>query len=186
MKPPAPIDGGTRRRGAISQSQFKGWRQRHRQLHFSQHSNMTDDFSSMAEANKHSSRNNPNAVSENVHVTVAVPPSAQEMSVVGPLMGVFEDLIKSSTPQVPPMAASHANISSRPVRSKKSRVNDTDSGTAPKRRKGKTSSDDQRWSKRFTWPDEVRSLIGGYFFSDIYSADLNFLIQFELFRFLAS
>ena len=159
MKPPAPIHGAQARRRmeSTSQSQFKGWRQRHRQLHFSQHSKMTDDFSSTAQAHKHSSRNNPNAVGENIHGTVAVPPSTQEMSVVGPLMGVFEDLIKSSTPQVPPMAASnHGNISSRPIRSKKSRLNDTDSGTAPKRRKGKTSSDDQRWSKRFTWPDEVR------------------------------
>ena len=133
---------------------------------FSVGSKMADDNNSMATGNNKPAMMNATAVAENTHGrngTTAVPQSAQERSVVGPLMGVFEDLIKSSTPQVPPLSTSNpmgvkrgSDSDSRPMRSKKSRLNDSDSSTAPKRRKGKTSTDDQRWSKRFTWPDEVR------------------------------
>jgi len=165
---PTPDDSGVgtggKRHPTTSNSQFKGWRKRHRQVLFSVGSKMADDNNSMADNNKPAMMN---AVAENTHGrngTTAVPQSAQEKSVVGPLMGVFEDLIKSSTPQVPPLSTSNpmgvkrgSDSDSRPMRSKKSRLNDSDSSTAPKRRKGKTSTDDQRWSKRFTWPDEVRT-----------------------------
>jgi hypothetical protein len=150
--------------GRTVKSQFKGWRNRHRhrQLQLlSAASNMTDN-NSMAADNNNPAMMNATAVAVNTHGGNGpndVPQSSQEKSVVGPLMGVFEDLIKSSTPQVPPLVGKRGSdtMDSRQMRSKKSRATDSDSSTAPKRRKGKTSTDDQRWSKRFTWPDEVRT-----------------------------
>ena len=173
MKPALAMDDNSRgpgagRRGVTSNSQFKGWRKRHRQVNFFSvgSKNMADGNDNLmaADQDNNPAMMNATAVAENTHRgsgTTAVPQSTQEKSVVGPLMGVFEDLIKSSTPQVPPLSASNPMGSkrgsdSRAMRSKKSRLNDSDSSSAPKRRKGKTSTDDQRWSKRFTWPDEVR------------------------------
>jgi hypothetical protein len=134
-----------------NKSQFDGWRNRYRQLP------LIAAGSKIMESEHHNTSMNADVVGNN-----NVPPSTQEKSVVGPLMGVFEDLIKSSTPQVPPLPPINgggkrsATIDSgRQMRSKKPRYNDADNTTAPKRRKGKTSSDDVRWSKRFTWPDEV-------------------------------
>lgn len=159
MKPPSDEksggDGaGGRERHTTSHSQFNNWwRKKHRQVR------MADDFTS---SHDNPAMMNIGTVNENTlggSGARAVPQSTQEKSVVGPLMGVFEDLIKSSTPQLP-LATSHPMgvKSGGSVRTKKTRSSDTDSSRAPKRRKGKTSTDDQRWSKRFTWPDEVSKL----------------------------
>ena len=161
MKPPPDEKsggngaGGRESHNITSHSLFNNWwRKKHRQVR------MADDFTS--------NHNNPammnvGTVNENTlggSGARAVPQSTQEKSVVGPLMGVFEDLIKSSTPQLPPLSTSHPMgvKSGGSVRTKKTRSSDTDSSRPPKRRKGKTSTDDQRWSKRFTWPDEVSKL----------------------------
>lgn len=140
----------------VNKSQFDGWRSRYRQLP------LIAAGSKIMDSEHHNTSMNADVVGNN---NVPVPPSAQEKSVVGPLMGVFEDLIKSSTPQVPPLppinngggkrGSATIDSGNRQMRSKKPRYNDADNTTAPKRRKGKTSSDDVRWSKRFTWPDEV-------------------------------
>lgn len=166
MEDNSGLGAGAGRRSGISHSLFKGWRKRHRQVNFLSEGSkkMTDGNNNFIAADHH---NNPammnaTAVAENTHRgsgTTSVPQSTQEKSVVGPLMGVFEDLCKSSTPQVPPLSVGSkrgSESNSRPMRSKKSRLSDSDNSNAPKRRKGKTSTDDQRWSKRFTWPDEVR------------------------------
>lgn len=141
-------------------SRFQGWRNRHRRL---------PSFASVAASlNIMSPESNAMVAVDNNAMNSTdtendVPRSNQEMSVVGPLMGVFEDLIKSSTPQVPPSIApvgsklDSAMMDSRLMRSKK-KFSASDTSSAPKRRKGKTSTDDSRWSKRFTWPDEVRKL----------------------------
>ena len=137
----------------VSKSQFDGWRNRYRQLP------LIAAGSKIMDSEHQNTSMNADVVGNN-----NVPPSStQEKSVVGPLMGVFEDLIKSSTPQVPPLPpinggnkrGSATMDSGRQMRSKKPRYNDADNNAPPKRRKGKTSSDDVRWSKRFTWPDEV-------------------------------
>lgn len=49
-------------------------------------------------------------------------------------------------------AALSRSASARARRSKKVKANETEQ---PSRKKGKTCSTDQRWSKRFTWPDEA-------------------------------
>lgn len=150
----------------MSHSQFIGWRKRHRQVNLlpagSQKMTVGNNNLMSADQNNNPAMMNTTAVAENNHRgsgATSVPQSTQEKSVVGPLMGVFEDLCKSSTPQLPPLSVGSkrgSDTNSRPLRSKKSRLTDSDSSNAPKRRKGKTSTDDQRWSKRFTWPDEVR------------------------------
>lgn len=165
MTPAHQEDSGGVGRTSV-RSQFKGWRNRNRQmqqlLSVATNSNMADDNSMAADNHNPPRMNVVAAVAENTHCgngSTAVPQSSQEKSIVQPLMGVFEDLIKSSTPQVPPLVGKRGSgsdtMDSRQMRSKKSRY-DSDSSTGAKRRKGKTSTDDQRWSKRFTWPDEVR------------------------------
>lgn len=171
MKPAQVSDVGVGRSPA-AESQFKGWRNRNRQFQSRSISAVGSKMLPIDNNSMGADNMNATTVAESAHPhggngSTAVPQSTQEKSVVGPLMGVFEDLIKSSTPQMPPLSPIRMRdkrvsdtIDSRQMRSKKSRLSESDGSSAPgKRRKGKVSTDDQRWSKRFTWPDEVRNSI---------------------------
>ena len=99
-------------------------------------------------------------------------------SVVPQLMDIYSDLAQSSTPQittvstnlnsVPAMTLSSSNppmlpppSSTRPTSSTSisSLKRNTSSNTSnTSRKRGKTASSDKRWSKRFTWPDDVSGI----------------------------
>ena len=99
-------------------------------------------------------------------------------SVVPQLMDIYSDLAQSSTPQtnfnssVPSITMSSSNYpsstpmlpppsstrstSSTSLSSLKRKTSSNTTNTAnTSRKRGKTASSDKRWSKRFTWPDDV-------------------------------
>ena len=102
-------------------------------------------------------------------------------SVVPQLMDIYSDLAQSSTPQtnfnssVPSITMSSSNYpsstpmlpppsstrstSSTSISSLKRRTSSNTTNTAnTSRKRGKTASSDKRWSKRFTWPDDVSEI----------------------------
>ena len=102
-------------------------------------------------------------------------------SVVPQLMDIYSDLAQSSTPQtnfnssVPSITMSSSNYpsstpmlppplstrstSSTSISSLKRKTSSNTTNTAnTSRKRGKTASSDKRWSKRFTWPDDVSEI----------------------------